>query len=184
MTSGSILEDVRRLLGARFQEIAGARVAGEIPLSERLVNQLVAEALKRSTGGPIETAEVHVRIGGELDVRLRLRRPRFVPPVMVRLRIEKQPTPEEPELVLRWHLPGIGALAKLAGPVLSFVTASRPGITVDSDRIAVDVTRLAREQGAGDLLDYLTALRVETRAQALVVIFEIRVPEPPATIGA
>jgi hypothetical protein len=179
-----MVEDLRRLLGPRFQEIAGARLTAEIPLSERLVNQLVAEALKRSTDGPVEAAEVQVRTDGELAVRLRLRRPRFVPPVVVRLRIEKQPTPEEPELVLRWDLTGIAALAKLATPVLSFTNVSRPGIIVDGDRVALDVTRLAREQGAGELLDYLTALRVETRAQALVLIFELRVPEPPATIGA
>src|SRR5687768_12083680 len=121
-----MLDEVRRLLGPRLQEVAGARVSAEIPLSEALVNRLVDEALRTASDGPVEAAEVQVRDGGELAVRLRLRRPSFAPPIIVMLRIEQQPRlPDSPTLGLRWELPGMGLLAKLAGPVLRIFKAGR-----------------------------------------------------------
>ena len=39
--------DVRQLLGPRFGELAGAHLSGEVPLGERLLNRLVADALAR-----------------------------------------------------------------------------------------------------------------------------------------
>ena len=174
-----MLDEVRRLLGPRLQEVAGARVSAEIPLSEALVNRLVDEALRTASDGPVEAAEVQVRDGGELAVRLRLRRPSFAPPIIVMLRIEQQPRlPDSPTLGLRWELPGMGLLAKLAGPVLRIFKAGRPGVRVEGNRIAIDLDKLLREHGAGELLDYLAALSVGTRDKVLIVAFELRVRPP------
>ena len=172
-------DEIRRLLGPRLQEVAGARVSGEIPLSEALVNRLVDDALRKAPDGPVEAAEVHVRGGGQLVVRLRLRRPSFAPPIIIVLRIEQQPRlPDSPALGLRWELPGMGLLTRFAGPVLHFFKADRPGIKVQGDRIVIDLDKLLQEQGAGELLDYLTALSVGTRDKVLIVAFELLVRPP------
>jgi hypothetical protein len=172
-------DEVRRLLGPGLQEIAGARVSGEIPLSEALVNRLVDDALRKASDGPVEAAEVQLRGGGQLAVRLRLRRPSFAPPIIIMLRIEQQPRlPDAPALGLRWELAGMRLLARFAGPLLQFFKAGGPGIKVEGDRIVIELDKLLREHGAGELLDYLTGLSVGTRDKMLTIAFELGVRPP------
>jgi hypothetical protein len=180
-----VLDDIRQLLGPAFEELAGARLGGEIPISERVVNRFIADRL-RASDGAVESAEVQLRANDELAVRVRLRRPRFAPTVIVALRIEQQPDlAAAPVLVLRWWLPGMGALAALARPALGFLKTTPPGVTLDGDRITLDVPRLLRERGAGEVLDYLAALRINTRDRVLLIGFELRVKEPycPAPVS-
>ena len=47
---------------------------------------------------------------------------------------------------------------------------------LDGDRIAVDLAELLRWRGLGDLVDYLTLVRVTSREGAIVVEFALRVP--------
>jgi hypothetical protein len=169
-----LLERMRRLLGPRLEELAGARVQGEIPLTQPVLNQLIDERL-RASDTPVDTAEVQVRANDELFVRVRLRRS-FVPAVIVGLRVEQQPDlPRSAVVGFQWWLPGMRALAALAGPVLAFLNAGPPGVTVDGQRVLVDVARLLRDQGADEILAHLTALRVGTREGALVIRFELHV---------
>jgi hypothetical protein len=172
------LARIRRLLGPRLEELAGAHVRGEIPVTELVLNTLIAERL-RSSPSPVETAEVQVRPEGELFVRVRLRRPSFIPPVMVGLRIEQQPDlPRSAVLGLRWWLPGMGALAAFAGPVISLLRAGPPGIAVEGERVLVDLRQILHAQGFGEAMDLLRSLRVGTREGAVVCAFEVEVPGP------
>ena len=171
---------MRRLLGPRFEELAGARLQGELPLTDMVLNTLLAEKL-RASDTPVEKAEVQVRPENELFARVQLRRS-FLPAIIVGARIEEQPElPRSAILGFRWWLPGAGALSKLAAPALALFKAGPPWLTVDGQRLRVDLAKLLRDQGAGEILTHLAALRVDTRAGALVVRFELRVPGSPTT---
>jgi hypothetical protein len=178
MTDSDRLDRARRLLGQHFEELTGAHVHGEIPLTSRVLNTLITERLQASKTA-VTTAEVQVRRDGELFVRVQLRQA-FVPPVIVGLRIERQPDlPRSPVLGLKWWLPGMGALAALAAPVLSFFKAGPPWLTVDGHHLLLDLARLLREHGADEILPYLGSLRVGTREDALLVWFELRSERKP-----
>ena len=167
--------DVRQLLGPLFGELAGAHLSGEVPLGERLLNRLVADALARKPDGPIESAEIRVAYA-EASARLRLRRPAFAPKITVTARVERQPElPASPVLVLRWRLPGLGALAALAGPVVAIFSAAPPGVRVEGDRLFIDLARLLEDRGLRELLEHLVLLHVEPQEGALLVRFEGRV---------
>lgn len=169
------LEQTRRLFGAVFEEIDGARVSGEVPVSEGLLNRLIADKL-RAADGPIASAELQVRAHEELAIRLRLRKPSFAPAVIVMLQIERQPAPPAMDLVARWSLPGLGLLAAVAAPVVSFFKKPPPGMRIDGDRIVVDLAAIARDQGVGPLLPFVTGLSLSTRDRVLVVAFSLAVP--------
>jgi hypothetical protein len=169
------LDQARRFLGPRLESVAGAHVAGEIPVSETALNRIIAEKLQTSNG-PVMSAELQVRAHDELAVRIRLRRPSFAPTIIVTFYIERQPAPPASmELVMKWSLPGMGLLKPLVAPVLSFFKKTPPGIRVDGDRVVVDFATLARERGAGALLEFVTGLRIATRDRELVVSFDLGV---------
>ena len=178
MTDSDRLDRMRRLLGPHFEELAGAHVHGEIPLTSRVLNALIAERLHLSKTA-VTAAEVQVRRDGELFVRVQLRQA-FVPPVIVGLRIERQPDlPHSPVLGFKWWLPGMGALAALAAPVLSLFKAGPPWLTMDGQHVLVDLARLLREHGAEEILTHLGSLRMGTREDALLVWFELRLERNP-----
>ena len=172
------LDRMRRLLGSRFEELAGSRVDAELPLTNTVLNALIAERL-RAFDTPVQQAEVQVRSEGELFARVQLRRS-FLPAVIVGARIEEQPDlPRSAVLGLRWWLPGAGALSMLAGPVLSFFKAGPPWLAVDGQHVRVDLAALLRDQGAGEVLPHLKSLRVGTREGAILVRVELQVAPPP-----
>lgn len=173
--SDQALQRIRQLLGPGLEELAGAHIAGEIPLTEALLNRLITERLAASDT-PVESAVLQLRAEGELFVRVKLRRPSFAPPVMIGARVEQQPDlPRSAILALQWWLPGLGALAALAAPALSFLKAGPPWLTMDGQRLLVDLARLLEDQGAGELLSHVTSVRVGTREGALLVRFELDV---------
>ena len=176
------LERLRRLLGPRLEELAGARVQGELPVTDVVLNTLIAERL-RASQMPVDKAEVQVRANDELFVRVQLRRS-FVPPVIIGARIEQQPDlPRSAVLELRWWLPGMGALAALAAPVLSFLKAGPPWLTVEGQHVRIDLAKVLRDQGAEEILAHLASLRIGTRDGALLVRFELQVAGPRTDSG-
>lgn len=171
------LDRIRQLFGPRLEELAGARVAADIPLSERVLNSLLADSL-RSPESRVASAVVQVGDAGELLVRLRLRKPAFAPAVVVRLRIEEQPAlPRSAVLVFRWSLPGFGMLAPLVAPVLSLLQTGPPWIAVEGERLHVHIARALEERGLAELLEHVAALRVTTRPGAIVVSLVLQVNE-------
>ncbi len=173
------LEGVRQLLEPWLRELAGARFSGEIPISEAQLNRFVNDRI-RGSDGALESVRVHLLPGGEAEVRLLLRRPRFIPPVTITVRIREQPAlPESPAFVLQWSLPRMGALAALVGPAAGLFDVLPRGIVAGGDRVTVNIAHLLREHGGGDLLTNVTALRVDTSDRMLVVNFTLHVRDRP-----
>jgi len=178
------LDRARQLLGPRLEEAAGSRISGEIPVSEALLNRLIAQKLLGSEGA-LASAELQVRPSGDVLVRLRVRRPSFAPAVIVALHIERQPAPPvSMELGLKWSIPGLGLLAALAAPVVSFFKKPPAGIRIEGDLLIVDLAAIASSQGVGALLEFVTGLTITSRDGALVVAFELRIPDAPVKSSA
>jgi hypothetical protein len=166
---------VRERLGIELAELAGTTVSGEIPLSNAVVNRVIAERL---AGRQLPVSSVHVEAReGDVIVAHVTPRARFVPPIRIDTRIETQPDfPGHPVLWLRWSIPGAGLLALVAAPALAFFKALPPGIRVDGDRIAVDVRELLHARGHGEILPLVRGVRVHTRESVIAVQFDLHVP--------
>ena len=58
-----------------------------------------------------------------------------------------------------------------------------PGITMEDDRIRIDIRRLLADRHQAEWLEYVTALRVTTRAGAIVLDVRVKVG-PKSSAGA
>lgn len=178
---------LREHTGLDLQEFAGARLTAEIPFSDDFVNRQIAERL----GDHPHLAGVFVRAqdGDVLDIQV-VPRKRFIPPVRVLARIDRQPEmPAFPTLLLRWSMPAAGALAMFAAPVLGYFKAMPAGISMDRDLIAVNLLELARSRGLDPLLGFVRAIEVHTRAGGFVARVDLAIPavqaaKPPAQPAA
>ena len=170
-----LTDQFRRLLGIDIHELAGATIAGEIPLPAGLINRLIAQQLAQRAA-PVTAVNVQPHDGERLTVAIATGS-RLMPGVRIEARIEQQPELPRPAVLgLRWSVPGMGPLALLAAPALSYFKALPPGIRVDGDRITVDIGELLWSRGFGELLDFITRLRVTTREGVILARFEVKVP--------
>jgi hypothetical protein len=170
-------EAARQVLERWVRQLAGARISVEIPISESRLNQWLGDWVRRSSG-TFEKVQVHLRSGGEIDVRLTFRHLRLAPAVTIHARIVEQPRlPESPVFALRWSLPGTGRLAAFVGPAIPFFVAPPPGIMVNGDRVMVDVAQLLRQHGCGDLFTNVTALYLDTGDATMMVNFQLQLAQ-------
>ena len=171
----TVADQVRRVSGIELAEISGALLAGEVPLSNALVNRLIAQRLQ-TMQLPFAGIRVEAHEGDNLTIVLPVPGS-LIPDVTIAARIEEQPQfPGQPVLGLRWTLPAMRALSLVAAPVLAYFKKLPSGIRVDGDRVAIDLGELLRSRGLGELMDYLTRVHVSTREGAIVVAFALRVP--------
>ena len=174
MTDSALLDRLRNLAGGHLEELAGAVISADFPLTNTLVNRLIAERLSRSAG-PLSAVEVDALDDDTFSARI-CPRATMIPAIGIVARIDEQPElPERPRLGLRWSVPGLGPLGLLAGPALSFLKTLPPGIRAEDDRLLVDVHELLRSQGLRELLPYVSKMRVHTRRGAFVMRFELRI---------
>lgn len=174
MAMPSPLDRVRGLLGVGVDEIPGARVAGEIPIPDAVINRVVAQALARSDA-PVTRVHIETGDADRLLAYVTIRGPKLIPELKVLIEIERQPElPQSPVLVLRWSLPGMGPLAMFAAPFVSNLKNLPPGIRLDGERAVVDLGEMLRSRGMGDLLSLLARLNVNTQAGRVMVRFELR----------
>lgn len=168
----SPLDVLRRLFGEQLQELAGGAITGELPVTTAVVNRLLAQKLATAKA-PIISAEIETRPNETFTVHLRPRGP--IPLLHVDVSIDRQPQlPDDPRLGMRWTLRGLGPLAMFAGPVIAYFQTLPAGISMDGDRIWVDLHALLRSQGLGEAVPFLTGVRVLTREQRFVIQFELR----------
>ena len=167
------LEGARRLLGDRFEHLAGARVSGELPITEPVINRAIAEQLAGASG-PVAGVHVRAHDGDALAIDLALRGVPMISAVPVTARIDQQPRmPDAPVLGLQWSLAGLGALARIAAPFVAKIRTLPPGIRIDGDRVLLDIGELLRRQGLGEFLRYVSHLEVHAQEGRIVVRFEL-----------
>jgi len=154
-----------RQLASGCHDLSGADAALTLPVSERLLNELIAEGMPRSA--PIRDLHVTPLAGDRVAVRARIGSSPLIPALKLSLSIEQQPIfPTSPVLVLRMEMTG---LLSLAGPALRFLDALPPGIRVEHGRVFVDVRRLLEVRSLGHYFEYITDLNVNSVEGALVL---------------
>ena len=158
MSTPDVFAILRSLQSTGFQDLAGATLTTSIPVSERLLNEIVALSLPPSV--PIREAHVHPESGNRFAVRV-TPKSGFLPALTIKLAIERQPQmPDSPELVLRMAtMGGLFGMAAAAFPIAQMLP---PGVRLDGELIHVDLHALAAQRGAADLLRHVKDLRVTT----------------------
>lgn len=154
---------VHSLRTSRFRELAGARATATVPVAESLLNSIIAATLPPQA--PVRTVTVHPGDGDRLSVRI-IAKAALIPPITLKLAIEAQPSlPDAPVLGLR--MVTLGGLFGLASGAIAGMLP--PGVTIQGERILVDLAALARQRGHAEVFDYLEHLEVHTSAGRLVV---------------
>jgi hypothetical protein len=161
---------LEQLRAARFAEIRGARLSLSIPVAERLLNELVAAALPPSL--PVRDVTVRPRASNMLQVRARVAKLDFLPPLTLTLDIDQQP--RLPDTALGLRLRAFPGLTAIAGPLLSQKRLP-PGLRLEGDRVFVDVALLLERVGFGDLVPLIERLHLATEEGRLVVEVDARV---------
>jgi hypothetical protein len=158
MSASPLTTVLLNLRGAGFRDLAGARVSASIPISERLLNEIVSATMPKNL--PVREVTVRPEPGNRFSVRI-APKAAFLPQLTVKLEIEKQPQfPTVPELVLR--MATMGGLLGLAGAAFPIASMLPPGVRLDGDRIVVDLRELARREGVLDLLELVRELEMTT----------------------
>ena len=171
MPNQSFLEILRHLQTTGFRDLGGTRISGTVPVSERLINEIVASAVR--TDGPVREVRIHPTPGNALSVRV-VPRASLLPAITVRLEIERQPElPASPVLILR--MATMGGLLGLAGAALPIAGMLPPGVGLEGDRIVVDVRAIAADRGAADVLKYVTGLQLHTEEGRAVLHVDLSI---------
>ena len=148
-----------------FEDLRGAEASLTLPVSERLLNEVIAESLPPSA--PVRELHVRPQAGDRFAVRARVGSLSWLPAITLGVAIDRQPDlPSSPVLILRLETSGLSALA---GAALRFLNALPPGIRMEADRIVVDVAKLLDARGLGRYLAYVNELRVNTVDGAVVI---------------
>jgi hypothetical protein len=155
-----------RLRATGFSDLRGATADLTLPISDRLLNEAIAEALPSSA--PVRDLQLTSLTGNKIGVRFKVAAASFLPALKLTLVIERQPElPGSPILVLKLEM-GSG-LQALAGSALRFLDKLPAGLRVEDDRIHVDLSMLLAERGLGELLEYAERIQVTTIEGAVVV---------------
>ena len=166
-----LLRIFRSLQTSGFRDLAGTDMAATIPMSERLLNELVAGAL--ADNRHVREAHVQPEAGNRFSVRV-VPRAGLLPSLTIKLEIVRQPElPQSTELVLKMAtMGGLFGMATAALPIAQMMPA---GVRLDGDHIRVDLQTFAAQAGAGDALQYVKELRVTTDAGRVTLHVRARV---------
>jgi hypothetical protein len=161
-----LLAVLRQQRAGRFRDLAGASATVTVPVSDRLVTQLVVDTLP--PGGAVRDLDLRAHASNRFAARVRLTRPAFLPSIAINALIERQPQlPASPVIVFRVSM--AGGLMAFAGPAMRFLGALPPGIHLDGERLEVDLGVLLNQYGAREALDYVHDLQLTTEEGRFVV---------------
>ena len=167
-----ILDLLQRQVRDGFPDLGGSEVVATIPVSERLVNEVVATLLP--AGGKVREVEIRAEADNRLTVRVRLSASPLVPAIPVTLAIEEQPRlPEQPILSLK--LAQASGFVALAASALPSMLTLPPGIRIEGEYIRLDLRRLLAERQLDSWLEYVKDLRISSRAGAIVLHLRVAI---------
>ena len=177
----SILEDLlAQQRRAGFPAFAGAGASATIPVSDRLLSELIAHRLPST--GPIGGIVLVARERNQITARIRVVTRGLGLPVNLTFEIDSQPVlPERPVLGLRLKTSAL--LLTLSTMLARMFAALPPGVSFDGERIEINLRVLLEPYGAAELLRYLTELRVTTEPGVVVLSARARIEPvvaPPA----
>ena len=162
---------LRRQLQDGLPDLAGSEASLTIPISDRLLTQIVGASLP--AGAPVREVQVRAGDGDRITLKVSLARPSFLPAIPIALVVHEQPAlPEHAILTLR--ISQSAALVAMAERALKHAPLPA-GVSVVGDLIHIDVQTLLAARNLEAVLSYVTHLNVHTRAGAVVVNLRGRV---------
>jgi len=165
-----LLADVR---SDRASDLAGTRLAADIAVSDRLINQVLAEQV--AGRGQVRNIEVQSR-DGNARVTVKLAKPAFLPPLALTVTVARQPEfPSRP--ILELHLAMPPGVAALAGAGLGFLNVLPVGHRLDGNRLLIDLPAVLGDRGYGWLVPYLRAITSRFENGRVVHFVEIVVAQ-------
>ena len=164
------LQLLRQLMMGGFSEIAGTDASITLPVSKRLLNDLISTALPPSAR--VRDLDVSPLDGDRFLVRGRIGSSPFLPPLKLKVAIDRQPEfPDSPILALRVEST---ALMLLANPMLRMM--SLPAwIRIEQDRVHVDLLAFAAQYRLSQYAGYVESLRVNTVAGRVTLSVQARI---------
>jgi hypothetical protein len=160
-----------RLRESRFADLKGARVSAAVPISERLLNELVRGALPPSA--PVHDLSIRPEAANRLTVSATMGM--FAPTATVE--IERQPEPPNAVLVLRISKissNGMPLPTPLATAFLAKFATLPPGLRLEGERLSVDLRSLIERRGFGEIFAYLESVRITTEEGRLLLDLVLR----------
>jgi hypothetical protein len=171
------LDLFREQNAAGFPDLAGTRLTLRLPVSDRLVTRIVSEHLPASL--PLRRFELKAEPSNRIKLVVQLAKPSFLPTLTIPLDVEQQPVlPASPVLTLR--VASSSAILGFAGAALRLLDRLPAGITMDGNRIAVDLRLLAGRYDLSDVFDHLEFVELTTEEGRLVLRAEGVLPAPRA----
>jgi len=159
----NLLDLFQRLHRSGFRDLAGTRITAAVPISEALLNDLIAASLPANA--PVRAVSIRPEAANHFSARI-VPKAALIPAITLKLAIDRQPQlPSSPVLVLR--MVTLGGLFGLASGAIAGLLP--PGVTLEGEHILVDLRTIAAQRGAVDPFQYLTGLRIETDAGKLVL---------------
>ncbi|MDQ3419781.1 MAG: hypothetical protein M3541_13555 [Acidobacteriota bacterium] len=151
-----------------FRDITGARMVADVPVSARLINEVVAAAIPPNV--PVREVVIRPEANDQFSVRI-MPRATFLPALTLRLAIERQPDfPSFPVLVMRMKT--MGGLFGFASAALPIATMLPPGVRLEGERILVDLAALAAQRGFAGHLQYVRRLAIHSEDGRMIVHVE------------
>jgi hypothetical protein len=164
------VELLHRLRVDRFRDLAGSRLTTSIPVSEKLVNELIAASLPPNA--PVRSVAIRPEAADRFSVRI-VPRAALIPAMTLQLAIERQPH-FPGQAVLTMRMVTLGGLFGLASAVIAGFLP--PAVRLDADRIHVDLRALAAARGGSELFEYVTSLQIHSDGGRFIVNVDAAVP--------
>ena len=165
---------LRRQLQDGLPDFAGAEGTVTIPISDRLLTQIIGASL--SPGAAVREVQVRAEDGDRIGLKVTLAKPSFLPAIPIALVVHGQPSlPDHPVLTLR--IAQSAPLVAMAERALKHAPLPA-GISIAGDLIHIDLRTLLAARDREFVLSYLAEVTVHSRAGALVLIVRGRVGMP------
>ncbi len=164
----------------RIADFPGAHGSAQIPIARAALNRLIADALA-ARNLPIKSVDVRPLAGDRFEALIAVTWP-FVPTLAASFIIVQQPSlPASPILVEQWSV--LGPLGALAGKLIASLDALPKGVTLDGDRLRLDVLQLGGATPAAAFLGYLKTFELHTADDSAVISVELAIPACPPAPG-
>jgi hypothetical protein len=161
------------LKAVNFDDLRGAKIAGKLPVANRLVNTVLGELIRRRRGR-VNQVDVAIRENNRLEIGVRVALGPFSKWLRPELKIDRRGIWDgSPMLILEIASARYGALTSI---IELFAKELLPdGVRLAGRQIVVDLTSIPAMAPYRAYFAYLKGLQITSEAGRLWVDFELRV---------
>ena len=154
-----------RIIASGLQEIRGARIDATIPISERLINEILNEEFTQP--GRVLAFEIRVGANNEIDAGVRIAVGPFTKWVRAVLVVEPVALPGGNPMIALRIASGLGVVSK----IIELFASSRlpPGVRLAAGRITIDLNGIPAAQPYRQYWRMIRRLEIVTRPHLVVI---------------